>query len=486
MKNARFILDLAKQSNAQHLAQRQDKRSLRALGVTFCVISMLLLNGCSEELPSWKELRNPNYERAEISVPESQLSLPIRLPLEQLQVALSKKLPIRLMKNKSITGGLTVTMVRNGEIELEGRGENLLWSVPLKIHIGHPIASGPLSTFDVKPAFSSQLEISEDYHLKGKTELVDITWISRAEVKVFGSKIDLTESLDELIREQETVITSGIDKELSQVNIQTVLERTWRKLNNPIRVNRKVQPVYLLVEPTKLQLRDLSFREKVLALDLGVYGNLQTVYDSASNAREEAPYPPLQINDGNVPVNELYLPLVISYERINELLQERLFGLDFQVEGQSLVLDSVEVSSVDSLMLIVATVSGDVEMTVEMMGRPNYMAGSNMLTVKGFDFQVRETSTSLLDWGDYFFHEEVVSELMTKMNLPIGSYVDTIPSLIYRGIERGRSGDNINLSTRIDSIALDQLHIGYDDIALVIFAKGSVVLEVEKIGQKKE
>ena len=293
--------------------------------------------------------------------------------------------------------------------------------------------------------------------------------------------MDLTDAVDDLLRDEQDQITQKIDEELAKVNLKHILKRTWEKLNNPIRINRQVQPVYLLVQSSGLQLYDFHFSEHILSLDLGVSGHLQTVYDSSSYVRDKVPYPPLTIDSTGTLENALYLPIEVEFQRLNQSLADRLQGQAFTAEGRTLKVDSVHVTSADSLLLIFLEVSGDVEVDVEMLGRPEFVPEKRVLTVEGFDYQVRHTDHSLLSLGDYLFHDDIIEALVQRMNVPIGSFIDTIPELIYRGVERGRSGDKLNLVAALDSVAVDQLYIGASDIALVIYARGGLRVEVEKI-----
>ena len=121
---------------------------------------------------------------------------------------------------------------------------------------------------------------------------------------------------------------------------------------------------------------------------------------------------------------------------------------------------------------------------MEVLGRPQFSPSTRNLSVVGFDFQFKNISESLLEAGDYLFHDEIIEEVLTKLNIPIGSFIDSIPDLIYAGIERGKSGQNIDLNTEIDSLSFHQLLVRYDDIQLVLFATGNMGLRVEKLKKK--
>jgi hypothetical protein len=448
----------------------------------FAIPCLFLLSGCSE-YNSWVDQRSSSFEGGEIQVPESEISVPIVLPLSEIQTVINSKIPSDLVKNKEIKAGLKLTITRGGRISLDGEDQRLDWSVPLTVDVCHSFV-GSISTFKIKPVFSSELTPKDDYSLSSKTTLNKVVWVDPAVVKVLGSEIDLSNIVDDLIKDESGKITKLIDDQLSNLDLKKVLSKTWTKLSNPILVNRKIQPVYLLVNAREVILRDFSLSDHQLAIDLSVFGTISTVFDSASNVRSQLEYPPLVLGSDNEPQTKLYLPLRIDFNRINSLLEENVFGIEFTVEENNLRLDSIFLTSIDSFLLISARISGDVNAELEVLGRPQFSPSTRNLSVVGFDFQFKNISESLLEAGDYLFHDEIIEEVLTKLNIPIGSFIDSIPDLIYAGIERGKSGQNIDLNNEIDSLSFHQLLVRYDDIQLVLFATGNMGLRVEKLKKK--
>lgn len=444
------------------------------------MVAVLMLLSCNNERGKWLKQRHSDFDGGEISVPASEMALPIRLPLSEIQTVLNHKIPHTLVRDKEIKGNLKVTILRSGAVNLSGAQQSLFWSVPLTVEVKHNLL-GTLTSFQLMPKFSSALSLKDDYSMQPSTSLQSVVWMNKAIVKVLGMEIDLTPFIDDLIRDESSRITQLIDDQLANLDLQKILKKTWSKLSNPVRINRQVQPVYLTIDARELRLHGFRFINDELSIDLSVVGTLNTVFDSAAHARGEVPFPPLVIAKSEETTTALYLPIVVDYDRVNAKLKEHIFGLKFTVEGQNLRLDSVNITSVDSFLLITADISGDVNAEIEVLGRPYFSAASRELTVSGFDFNVTNTSTSILRAGDYFFHDEIIDEILAKLKIPIGAYIDTIPELIYSGIERGKSGQNIDIETTLDSIDFHQFRVRYNDIAMVLFATGKVGLSVEKL-----
>lgn len=450
------------------------------------VVATLLLTflmiGCQEQ-ESWLNQRDSNFDGGDINVLESELSVPIALPLSEIQTIINSKIPDKLVVNKEIKAGLKLSVNRSGQLELDGNKQQLIWSIPLEVTVSHELV-GTISKFKIKPLLNSDLEPNSDYSLSSKTELEKVEWVDRAVVKILGNEIDLSGVVDDIIKDEAGRITELIDSQLSQLDLKKVLLKTWTKLSNPIRINRKVQPVYILIDTREVILRNFSLSDDQLAIDLSVVGTLSTVFDSAAYINTNITFPPLIIDETKNAKTKLYLPIVIEYDMVNRLLKENVYGIEFKVEDQNIKLNSVQLTSVDSFLLISASISGDITADIEVLGRPYFNPQTRELSVDGFDFVVNNTSESLIEAGDYFFHDEIIEEVLTKLNIPVGSFIDSIPDLIYSGVERGKSGENIDLNAELDSISFDQFNVRYEDMRMVLYATGKMGVQVEKLKKK--
>lgn len=445
------------------------------------LIAMYIIAGCTNDRGQWLSQRSTHFKSDTLQPRSSTLTVPISIPLREVESAINNRLPKQLAENKALQAGLLIDIYRGGSASLTAYDNKLIWGIPLTISVSHQLISGELTRFEVWPQFETRIDLLETYALQSTTRLTRIDWLDPAEVQVLGSKIDLTNLLDQVILSKRQEIATLIDDELSKLDMRIILQRTWHRLCNPIRINRAVQPVYLLITPDSITIGALKLTKSQLSLDMRVRGTLQTVFDSVENVREPLDFPTLRISNNLPRDNEFYLPIVADFDRINRIFEKEVRGLTFDVEGRNLSIDSINILSVDSLLLISARIGGDITIETELLGRPYYDPETRTLSVKGFDFHVRQTNFSLLHLGDYFFHDEIIDALVDRISFPVGSFIDTIPDLIYHGVERGKSGDKINLNAVLDTIAMDQLCIGYNEISLMLFAKGSLLLEVEKL-----
>jgi len=444
---------------------------------------LILLSGCGEGEESTPE---PDYvpEVLEYSVESSRLNLPIQIPLNELQKAINANVPTPLISNKPLKGRFVMNAKRNGNVRMRGKNKTIIWNVPIEIEVVNDKNGHVVSKFEVVPSFESLIKIEKDYTLSAKSKLVDLTFSDEATINMLGVKIGVTKLISKQIKKHASSITEKLDDEINKVSIEKLLEKTWTKLRSPIRVNKKLVNIYLLGEPESIVFHEYHFENNNMMLDFTLIAVLNTIYDSASYVPMEFDYPPLSIAPKKEDGFDLHLAFPITYRLIDSLANLMLTGKEFDVEGEKIYIDSIHVSARDSVLLIYAKMMGDWAAEMNAVGVPAFDAQTKMVFVNGFDFSFSEESSSLFHATDYLFHEEIQNEVLAKLRFNVGPLIDSLPEMLYGAIEKGKSGDNINLTTHIDSAVVSDVLIGQDKLVILLDGKGDASLEIEKLKKK--
>lgn len=456
----------------------------------FWAVAMIMLSSC-DSFNGKKSNSDTAHEQAEqvrLDVPESRISLPLHIPLTELQKAINRKLPGTFASDQPLKAGLTAHIHRAGDVQLSGSGETMHWSIPLEVQIMRAKGSKEVVSFSIRPKFTSVISLDADYTLRAKTEMDEMVWLEDAQIKLLGLQVDVTNLIERQLEKKSPEFTDHIDRELGNIQLKEQLKRTWTRLNNPIRINRKLQPLYVLAHPSELLLHSyrLDPEAQSLVINLSAMARLETVFDSAANVTEEPDYPPLRwVRERQE--TELFLPLTIEYTRMNQLLDQSLVGKQFTVEGQHIHVDSLHVDNHDGeLLRITALFSGDWDAEMDVTGRPFFDETAKKVGVRGFDFEVKEESSSLFHATDYLFHDEINERVLSYLDIPVGHFIDSLPQVIYYAVERGRSGSNIDLRSKVEHIAIDQFVVGENALGLVLHARGAITVDIEHIPDRRK
>jgi hypothetical protein len=446
-------------------------------------IVSVVIWGCGSS-DSGSKLNGNTPEEVTYELNESRLNLPIQIPLSELQQAINSKLPVKIISNKEIKGKYLLDATRTGTVHMVGAAKNLLWNVPIEITIKKERNEKVVSKFEILPTFKSEIGIENNYKLSSNSALIDLVFTDSASFKLFGIEIDITKLIESQIEKNSTSFTSKIDEEIGKLSVEKLLNKTWTKLRSPIRVNKKLLNVYLLGTPSQAIFHDYYFKDNNIYLDLTLFTLLETVFDSLSNVPTNFHYPPLTFAVRQQKGFELNIGFPLSYHLIDSLSNALLKHKTIEVEGEKLQIDSLHVSARDSFLVINAKLSGDWTAEMEVYGRPSYNQQTQTVFIDGFEFFIKQESSSIFQATDYLFHDEIKAEILDKLEFEVGPMVDSLPQMIYGAIEKGKSGDKINLETNIHSIEVDDFLIGAQQLVIILHGKGEANLEIEKIKKR--
>jgi hypothetical protein len=450
----------------------------------FICSSLFFLSSCANDDNGNKRTGTlPDEVDYEMQV--SRLNLPIQIPLSELQSAINRKLPKEIISGFNIKGNYKLNATRKGNIKMVGDAKNLLWSLPILIEIVKEKNDKVISTLEILPTFKSEIGIEKDYTLSAKSSLIELTFTDSASLKLLGIQFDITKIVANQIEKNTSALTEKIDAEINKISIEKLLYKTWSKLRSPIRVNKQLFKVYILGTTTSAIFHDYYFKNDNIYLDLTLNAVLETVFDSASFVPDNFEYPPLSIKTRQDKGFELNIGLPIAYRLIDSLSNRLLTNKPFEVEGEKLLIDSIHVSALDSFLVIYAKIKGDWDAEMEVYGRPSYNSETKTIFIKGFDFFIKDETSSIFQATDYLFHEEIKQEVLNLLELNVGALIDSLPQLIYGAIEKGKSGDNINLTTKISSANVSEVIIGAHQLVVLLHGKGEAKLEVERIKIRK-
>lgn len=444
------------------------------------LFSLLILSSCVSESTGNKR-KGTLPDKVDYELEISRLNLPIQIPLSELQAAINRKLPTEIISDFDLKGNYKLNATRKGNITMVGDAKNLLWSLPILVEIVKEKNDKVISTFEILPSFKSEIGIEKDYTLTAKSSLIELTFTDSASLKLLGIQFDITKIVANQIEKNTSALTEKIDAEINKISIEKLLYKTWSKLRSPIRVNKQLFKVYILGTPTSAIFHDYYFKNDNIYLDLTLNAVLETVFDSASFVPDDFEYPPLSIKTRQEKGFELHLGLPIAYKLIDSLSNKLLTNKPFEVEGEKLMIDSIHVSALDSFLVIYAKIKGDWDAEMEVYGRPSYNSATKTIFIKGFDFFIKDESSSIFQATDYLFHEEIKQEVLNRLEFNVGGLIDSLPQVIYGAIEKGRSGDNINLTTTIHSAAVSDVIISAQQLVVLLSGKGEAKLEVERI-----
>jgi len=131
-------------------------------------------------------------------------------------------------------------------------------------------------------------------------------------------------------------------------------------------------------------------------------------------------------------------------------------------------------------------VKGDINGTLYVRGTPSFDTATNTISLKDFDFDI-SSENSLLNSADWLLHGHALDLVKEKLQLNISPLAAKLPQIIFKAIEKGKTGEKIDLNVDTLSLYPQQIITTRKNMQLLVLAKGRarVVLD-ERLFNKND
>ncbi len=446
-------------------------------------------------LTSCTTIKAPAPERisldSTLSVPTSELNVPIFYPVAELENMANEKLNSKVIDaNIPISKGddtlhLSISRFRSIKLTYDG-DRGLTYSLPFQIDgyldskvIGIHIRNKEPMRAKIIITLFSDLYLDENWDLAPKTELKNIEWVEEPKIKVAGIKINLKPSIQNALEKNKDKIVAKLDESAkSIVKIHGSIEKLWGDLQKPIRINRKVVGVWLKADATDLDGRIYPISSDTLAIEAGLKAHISTTLDSAASIKTILPFPKLKRQINAPPGLHAYALVRIPFDAVNKVVSQVTDTMILRFKGHSVRIKESEVYGTKDGIAIRVSIRGDLDADVFLKGTIGFDSLGKKLQIENFGFDVN-SELSLVNAADWFAHDELIDRLRPYLSIPLDKVFDAIPSLITKGIEKGNLGSKINVNFSEFDLSLYQHLITTKDIQIIAMVKGGADVELQ-------
>ncbi|MDL5048719.1 DUF4403 family protein [Oscillatoria amoena NRMC-F 0135] len=455
----------------------------------FASLAALALHGC-------KRISAPAPERIALDstlvVPESVLNVPVYFPVQELEDLANNKLGSKVIEadiaisEKEDSIFLSISRFQPITITYDG-DRGLTYTIPVQLEgylkskvIGIKIQNKEAIRAKIVITMFSDLYLDDDWNLAPQTELKSIKWIEEPKIKVAGIKFNLKPPIEKALENNKQKIVEKLDESAKNIiKIRPSIEKLWGDIQKPIRINRKVVPVWLKGDATDIDGRLYAQSKDTLMIKATIKARLHTVLDSASAVTKPTSLPRLKRKDVGEPGLTAYALATVPFNVINETISLVTDTMEFKFGSHKVGIKSSEVYGTSQGIAIRVTLKGDLVADVYMRGTLGFDSLERKLVIENFGFDVNSES-SLLNAANWFAHDEVIDRLKPYLSIPLGNLFEAIPTLINKGIEKGKLGKKINIHFTEFDVNIYQYLITTDNIQVIVSAKGRADVELQK------
>jgi hypothetical protein len=429
--------------------------------------------------------------REQLSVPPSHLVFPVAFDFTTIEKLVNEKLKGTFLHQTIALDAkgdsLRLEISRTEHIRLWWRDKKVRGQFPLRIAGWATVKKAGITIRNAKPVstdviihIESFTRIGPDWNLDFNTKITQIEWRSDPRLQVGPVWINLRKPIEKVVDSKKQELAAKLDGELKKVvPLPQIIGDLWQKMQQPILINRKKIPVYLVYQPEDITAKILSTtKTNVLEVRVATRGMLSTSFSAVPDFVAIA-LPAKKDTESTSDSLHLHLRARIPFAKINEVMGPEVVKKPLRYEGYEAIIKKAEVYATQNNRLAVAVdVRGDVHGSVYLTGNVAYDTAREQIRVTDFGFDVH-SEEMLVQSANWLLHDYVIDMFKDKLQVDVGPVWRQLPALISAGIEKGKSGQKINLL--IDSLAVrpGQFLVNQDEIQMVFEATGKARLELE-------
>jgi hypothetical protein len=451
------------------------------LGLAF----LLSLTQCQKSTPP-----PPKAEGFDPAIPgdTSYLAGPITFTLKELQKKINQELdPVLVGKGSSSgkKGGIfPFKVVRSGPVRIQYANSQLKFSAPLGLYINSPFSSKktaeqrPFCSLQVN--FQSPLTVTPNWRLASKVQFTNYEWIVEPEIRFLGKDISLTNFAKKLLDKHQTAIESAIDTAIhKELRLDQMVMPIWQNIQKPLLIDRSFG-LWLLPIPLGVEASPIDGDSVKITTHLRIAFATKTVLQPKKPGHSEVKLPILQKREQVSPVTDLRLLSVIPYADINRMLDRTLNKEKKKLLLGALTIRKASVYGGQRSLIVKTEVSGLLNGTLYLKGRPTFDTLTNTLRLKNLDFDPG-TVSELSKFSSSLVHNGLINMIEGFLTISLGGEIEKLPQTISESFKEGETGNKTDLGIQSFRFTPQKIAIRPDGIQALIHVQSKVAVRVKQL-----
>ena len=122
---------------------------------------------------------------------------------------------------------------------------------------------------------------------------------------------------------------------------------------------------------------------------------------------------------------------------------------------------------------------GDINADVFLKGSVGYDSANQTVIIEDFGFDLN-SEHSLISAADWLAHDVIIDRIRPYLSIPVGNIFSVMPSLITKGIEKGKLGEKIEVRFEQLDVEIERYLVTKNDLQIILSAHGGADVQLQK------
>jgi hypothetical protein len=273
-------------------------------------------------------------------------------------------------------------------------------------------------------------------------------------------------------------VNREIDKALQSVlDLRKTMQKTWSDIQKPILLSPEYG-IWIKITPVEMSTIPLQSSTGIIDHTIGIRAITELSYGNEPEYTINATLPEIKITSRMENSFLINLPVDIPFEKINELAREQMVGYQVSQGKYRIRVNDLTVYGNNDDLVVALNVSGSINGTVYLAGKPWFDADSSLVRIKDLDFDIR-TKNVLHKSAAWIFHQGLAGTIGTKLEFPIGKQLDQVRNEIQSYLDQNRKMDIFTVGGSIRNLTLDNIIITRNSLKASFILEGNLVVRIE-------
>lgn len=432
-----------------------------------------------------------SYSNIQYTTPLSNLNIPIEMPLDSLEKQINQDMKGKLFEIQNVSYSdidkFDVEVWKKSNIKLEGKGDTLFSTAPLKILIKGKI-EGNVMGFELNSKLESdaemivklktKLSISPDWQLKAKTTLDSYRWIKEPSLKIAIFQIPLGFVADRIINEQIQYYTKNVDEQIAkQISFKSQVAEAWKLLQEPYYSSEEYK-LWLKFEPQKVDLKPLNFANNKLITNLLISTYTKVLQSEKKPAYQIKPLPKQSNLQSKESGFDMEVLAEISREFMIKEARKQVVGQEYTFKRRRKVkVNDIEIYGSAGKTAVALDLSGSIEGNVYLLGDLAYDEKKGKLYFDNLDYDL-DSKQKMLKFASWLFKGKFKKNIQLMLDEYLGEYMDLIKKEVQKNLAYFEPQEGVIMRGEVEKLYISKVLMTKENVLVFLPTKGKIQLNI--------
>ncbi len=387
----------------------------------------------------------------------------------ELSDTLNRLTPRELYRGASRDSGLSVTMLRNGPIQVRAADNFIYLSVPVSVSLQYGIfETRPMAT---RLAFKLSARVTPDWKIVTEVYYTGLSDLFAGDLHIGPLAIKPRSIVEGVTEPVQRMFAGLIDRRLNErFPLRPAVAKVWAAVQKPLLVDKRYD-AWLALTPQGVVLYPLYAQQGLVRLGVGVTTFAELVVGPEPKAHPPTPLPNLRLATGTDRAFRVALNTDLVYKDLVTVAAPLLLNRQFASDGKQIVIKDISLYGNGDRLVIRLETRGSLDGVIYLTCRPVFNPHTNIFSVEDVDFDL-QTRSMLLKTADWLLHGTIRSVIQEKLNMDLTQRLTQVRDMASQAMARVPLGGNLFLTGTVRAIKLQDVLVQKDRLSIQVYAEG--------------